>query len=81
MNTELKRIIELLEEMLNDTTVPKNVKSVITNMIKTLKEEKDVCVASYKALNILEDLNDDSNVQSYTRTQLWDIASMLEKLT
>ncbi|MEM2121592.1 MAG: UPF0147 family protein [Candidatus Woesearchaeota archaeon] len=81
MNAELKRIIELLEEMLNDNTVPKNVKAVINNMIKTLKDEKDACVASYKALNLLEELNDDTNIQSYTRTQLWDIASMLEKLT
>ncbi|OYT31334.1 hypothetical protein B6U93_03805 [Candidatus Woesearchaeota archaeon ex4484_78] len=81
MNSKVKEIIGVLEEMQNDPTVPKNVKAVVANVIKILQEEKDISVASYKALSALEELSDDNNMQSYTRTQLWDVASMLEKLT
>ena len=77
---QIKNIIEVLSELLEDTTVPRNVKNRISEIITTLKEETDISLRVNKALNILDEISDDNNIQTYTRTQIWNIASLLESL-
>ncbi len=79
MNPLIKQAIDELNELNGDPTVPKNVKTKINEIIKTLKEENDKSVAVHKALNDLEEASSDLNIEAYTRTQLWDVASILEK--
>lgn len=76
----IKEIIDALSELLVDSTVPKNTKSIIDNIINTLKENVEISIKVNKALHKLEEITDDTNLQSYTRTQLWNISSMLEKI-
>ena len=77
---KLKSIIELLSELENDSTVPRNVKAKISNASKALSDSIEVSVRVHKALNELDEIADDSNVQPYTRTQIWNIVSILETL-
>lgn len=79
--TEINDVVELLTELLNDNTVPRNVKGKIEQIISFLNEEKELSLRVNKALNILDEISDDNNMQAYTRTQIWNIASMLESLT
>lgn len=79
-NVKLQQVIDALNEMLSDSTVPKNVKNRIGSTITILKEDSEMSIRINKALNQLDELTDDTNIESYTRTQLWNIVSMLEMI-
>jgi len=78
---DIQKVIEALEELHQDMSVPKNIKQKIENTIKVLKENTELSIKVNKALNELDEVGDDSNMQAYTRTQLWNIISMLETLS
>jgi len=78
---ELEEILEVLTDLLLDPSVPKNVKTKIQTMIDALEEDIEISLRVNKALSILDEISDDNNLQSYTRTQIWNIASMLESLS
>ena len=75
---QLKQIIESLTEMSEDSTVPRNVRSKITDAIQALNEDTDLSLKVDKALQHLDDISNDTNIQPYTRTQIWNIVSLLE---
>ena len=83
MKTEeyINKVVVELKELLEDTSVPKNVKESIERVIKILEENGDMSLKINKALNGLDEIADDINMQSYTRTQIWNIVSMLEKVS
>lgn len=81
MSEQVNDIIEVLSDLLEDHTVPKNVKIKIEKIVASLKDEQDVSIRINKALSLLDEISDDNNIQSYTRTQIWNIASMLESLS
>ena len=70
----------VLSELKEDVTVPRNVRLKIEKIIEILKEKKEMQIKISKALNELEEIAGDVNLQSYTRTQIWGIVSILEKL-
>ena len=76
----IQNIIEALEELSSDGSVPRNIKSKVEIIISALKEENEISIRVNKALSELDDISDDTNIQSYTRTQIWNIASMLEMI-
>ncbi|MFW6230624.1 MAG: UPF0147 family protein [Nanoarchaeota archaeon] len=78
---EMEDILEALEDMKSDSTVPKNVKLKIDEIIKTLKRnDLEISIKVDKAQQDLDDISSDSNLQPFTRTQLWNIVSLLETL-
>lgn len=77
---ELTPVIEKLSELEEDTTVPKNVRARISSIIAFLRENVDLSMKINKALHELDEIANDSNLQSYTRTQIWGIVSLLEKI-
>ena len=83
MKTEIniKGVITELKELMEDSSVPKNVKENIEKVIKILGEDSDLSIRVNKALNGLDEIADDINMQAYTRTQIWNIVSMLEKVS
>jgi uncharacterized protein (UPF0147 family) len=77
---EVKVIIEGLKEILGDASVPKNIKENIEKVISTLNNGDDLPVKISKVLSELDEVSNDTNIQPYTRTQIWNIVSMLEKI-
>ncbi len=78
---EIMDILESLDEIKGDSTVPKNVKQKIDEIITTLKNESvDISIRVDKVQQELEDISSDSNLQAFTRTQLWNVVSLLETL-
>jgi uncharacterized protein len=77
---EIRGIEEILNELKDDVTVPKNVRIRVENVMGILKEKDETHIKISKALNELEEVADDVNLQSYTRTQIWNIISLLEKI-
>ena len=76
----IESIEPLLNELKEDAAVPKNVKLKIEKVIGILKKNSEVTIKVSKALNELEEVADDVNLQSYTRTQVWNVISALEKV-
>ena len=72
--------MEALSELEEDITVPRNIRMKINNTITALKENGDLSIKVNKALNELDEITEDTNMQSYTRAQIWNVVSMLEKL-
>lgn len=77
---EIKGVLEALTELEQDTAVPRNIKDRITKTIGTLQSDCEVSMKVDKALQELDEIADDINLQPYTRTQIWNIVSMLEKI-
>jgi uncharacterized protein (UPF0147 family) len=82
MDGKISNIIEALQELSNDSTVPRNIKVKVENVINILKDDKepDDNIKVNKALSELDEISDDTNIQTFTRTQIWNIASMLERI-
>ncbi|MBW2966351.1 UPF0147 family protein [Candidatus Woesearchaeota archaeon] len=78
---KVEEIIEILNELEEDITVPRNVKDKIKIVMNVLKEEVDLKIRINKVLHELDEIADDPNLQPYTRTQIWNVVSMLEKVS
>jgi uncharacterized protein len=75
-----EEILDFLEELKDDNTIPRNIKGKIENIIEILNSDADYNISKDKALNELEDISNDNNLQSFTRTQIWSVISMLENI-
>ena len=73
-------VIENLNQIEIDDSVPKNVKNKIRMAINALQEEKELKIRANKALQHLDEVSNDPNVPSYVRPQVWNIVSLLESL-
>lgn len=74
-------INEILTGLEGDGAVPRNVKEKIKNILSFLNEDSDIKIRVNKALHELDCIADDPNLESYTRTQIWNVVSLLEKIT
>jgi uncharacterized protein (UPF0147 family) len=71
---------ELLEQVLNDRSVPKNIRAAAEDSKASLESDMDVEVSISAAIGFLDDIINDPNMPMYTRTQIWNIVSMLEQM-
>ena len=80
MSEAMQDVVELLAQIENDFSVPKNIRLRVRGAINTLETKDDTLLAikADKALEELEAVSDDSNIPTYTRTQIWHIVSLLE---
>lgn len=79
-SNQIKEILVLLSELKSDLSVPKNIRIRVEGIMETLQNEMDVSVKKNKVLNELDEVANDSNLQPYTRTQVWSVVSLLENL-
>ncbi len=77
---DLTNALSALKELESDSQIPKNVKAKIASTIQTLEQEGETSIKVSRALQELEQLAEDNNMQSYTRTQIFNIVSLLEVL-
>lgn len=78
-DTKISDVIEAIQEVMDDSTVPRNVKNKLegcADVLKNGKEEMPLRVD--KVIQELTEIANDQNAQSYTRSQLWNILSILE---
>ncbi len=79
--TEISQIIQLLDIIISDRTVPKNIRKIIEDSKTELNSnEKSKELKISTAIHLLDDITNDPNMPQYTRTQLWNTVSMLEEL-
>jgi hypothetical protein len=78
-NIKLKQIIGVLDQLAEDTSVPRNIRRGATDAKERLlhhSEALDVRTAS--AIIILDELANDPNIPLHGRTLIWNIISQLE---
>lgn len=74
-------IVSIIKDVSEDHTIPKNIKEKLQEIVSLLESEDDeISLKVNKALDELDDISSDSNIQPYTRTQLMGIASALESV-
>jgi uncharacterized protein (UPF0147 family) len=73
-------VVKGLKELSEDNSVPRNVKTKILDTIKLLEEQGDVSIRVNKALSHLDEIAEDANMETYTRTQIWNLLSQLESI-
>lgn len=78
--TDLSVVISSLSEIKDDAAVPRNVRTKIESIVSTLNEDTELSIKINKTLNELDEISNDVNLQPYTRTQIWNAISLLEKL-
>jgi len=81
MNKSIKSAVESLTQIQEDVSVPKNVRIKIENAMLALQDGQiNLKVKIDKSLQELDSLDEDPNIPVYTRTQIWNIVSLLESL-
>lgn len=78
MQSNMVNVIDALTELRDDHAVPRNVKTKIESIIVLLNDETETSIKISRALHEMEGISDDVNMQSYTRTQLFNVVSLLE---
>jgi uncharacterized protein (UPF0147 family) len=76
----LKNIMEALFDLEKDSTVPKNIKDRVQKIMSVLNGDAELPIKVDKAIQELDEIADDVNLQPYTRTQIWNVVSLLEKV-
>jgi hypothetical protein len=72
-------IILLLDQIINDRTVPKNIRKAAEDSKAILSGSESGEVKISTAISILDEITNDPNMPMYTRTQIWNAVSMLEQ--
>jgi uncharacterized protein (UPF0147 family) len=77
----MKQIIDVLNQLAEDTSVPRNIRKGATDAInKLLSKNEALDVRSASANIILDELANDPNIPLHGRTIIWNIMSQLETL-
>ncbi len=75
---EFKDVVQLLERIINDRTVPRNIRRATEEAKNALLGNDAPEVKISTAIHILDEIINDPNMPMYTRTQIWNIVSILE---
>ena len=81
MNDQLNSIKEMLGEMKDDSSVPRNIRSKINNIISEINNDNcKIDIKISRLLNYLEEISDDPNLPNYIRTEILMTIGMLSKI-
>ncbi|MEM3555204.1 MAG: UPF0147 family protein [Candidatus Micrarchaeia archaeon] len=77
--TKVEQIITMMEQVENDTSIPKNVRKAVTDAKEKLKsKEGDLRTRASAAIYLLDEVSNDINMPMHARTQIWTIMGALE---
>jgi len=75
----LTPIINLLDHVINDRTVPKNIRKAAEDSKNVLNSKDPLELRISTAVHTLDEIINDPNMPMYARTRIWNIVSMLEQ--
>jgi uncharacterized protein (UPF0147 family) len=74
-----ENIIPLIQQIANDRSVPRNIRTKCEESIKILQTEKeDPAIRVNTVISTMDEVSNDPNIPTYTRIQVWNIVSLLE---
>ena len=77
---QIKDAIGLLDVMIEDSSVPKNIRKVVGDARAYLLSSEEVNTRISSAVQSLVGVSEDINMPMHTRTQIWTILSALESI-
>mgnify|MGYP001574948934 CR=1 FL=1 len=78
MNEELTSVICALQDLGEDSTLPKSVRIKIDETISVLTQHGEDPIKINRAISELSELSESVNMQSHIRMQLFNVMSLLE---
>lgn len=75
-----KPVVEILDRIVNDRTVPRNIRNAVESAKNELNGKKPDELKISTAISVLDDITNDPNMPLYTRTQIWNAVSLLEQM-
>lgn len=76
----IKEIISLMDVLIEDSTIPKNIRKVIDEARGHLKSDQELSTKISSAVQALVGVSEDINMPMHARTQVWTILSALESI-
>jgi uncharacterized protein (UPF0147 family) len=77
----IKQCTEVLERILNDDSVPRNIRRSADTIKNILSNEKEpLSKRSALVISTLDDMGNDPNIPIHTRTLIWGLSSKLESI-
>ena len=77
----IKQCVEVLERIMSDDTVPRNIRRSAESVKSTLLNVQDSeAIRASSAISILDEISNDPNIPLHTRTLIWNVASQLETI-
>lgn len=75
----MQEVLAEFGKMLEDESVPKNIKLKINELVSMFGEEETTPECkNNKALQELDEISEESNIPEHVRTHIWSIACLLE---
>lgn len=81
MAVELKEISAMIDTLVVDTSIPKNIRRALSEAKDRLDSDEEKSVKISAAIYLIESITEDINMPPHARTQIWAIMSALETLT
>jgi hypothetical protein len=77
-SAKLGQIADMLEELVSDNSIPKNIRKALSDAKDRLRGVDDDSVKVSAAIYLIESVSDDINMPAHARTQIWAIMGELE---
>lgn len=77
----IEEIVEFVDMIREDFATPSNVKEAMNQIKNILNDDSyDAAIKVDKCIDLIDALQEDPNIESFTRTNLWTLVSYLEVL-
>lgn len=74
-------VIPLIQQIANDRTVPRNIRAKCEDSVIILQNmQQEEAIRVNRVVSNMDEVSNDPNIPMYTRTQVWNIVSVLESL-
>lgn len=80
LKKEQQDLIALMQEVMSDHSVPRNIRSVVEEAEKKVSAKKPRIEDLSTAVYMMDDVSKDLNIPSHTRTDIWEIISKMEAI-
>jgi uncharacterized protein (UPF0147 family) len=82
MADQIRQVLDILDNLAEDTSVPRNIRKGASDAKSRLLDTKNAMdVRATSAIIILDDLANDPNIPLHGRTLIWNVISQLEVLS
>ena len=76
----INEIIKRMDMLINDTSVPKNVRTAVGEAKTKLSKQGEYTIRIADAIYSIDGVSNDINLPPQARTVIWNILSMLESI-
>ena len=77
----IKNCVMMMQQMMEDSTIPRNIRRVADNTRKVLMDESQTLgLRAATAISMIDEISNDPNMPVHARTRIWELVSQLETI-